>query len=40
MCFPDFPVYRSLHAETASSLRAAGIAVWLVTEGGQVERLD
>lgn len=40
VCFPDFPVYRSLHAETASSLRAARIEVWLVTEGGSVERLD
>jgi hypothetical protein len=40
MCFPDFSVYRTLHAETASSLRAAGIAVWLVAEGGELEVLS
>ena len=40
MCFPDFPVYRSLFEATTSSLQAAGIQVWLVSDGGQVERLD
>jgi hypothetical protein len=40
MCFPDFLVYRTLYAETASSLRAAGIAVWLVAEDGKVEVLS
>ena len=40
MCFPDFPVYRTLHAETASSLRAADIAVWLVAEDGKVDVLS
>ena len=40
MCFPDFPVYRRLHADTASSLRAAGIEMWLVAESGEVVVLD
>ena len=40
MCFPDFPVYRTLHAETASSLQVAGIAVWLIAEGGELEVLS
>lgn len=40
MCFPDFPVYRALHGDTASSLLAAGIEVWLVQQEGQVEVLD
>jgi hypothetical protein len=40
MCFPDFPVYRTLHAEIASSLRAADIAVWLVAEDGKVDVLS
>jgi hypothetical protein len=40
MCFPDFPVYRTLHAETASSLRAAGIAVWSIADGGELEVLS
>jgi hypothetical protein len=40
MCFPNFPVYRTLHAETGSSLRAAGIAVWLAEEGGELEVLS
>jgi hypothetical protein len=40
MCFPDFPVYRRLHAETASSLRAARIEVWLIAEHGAVEVLN
>lgn len=39
MCFPDFPVYRMLYGETASSLHAAGIQVWLVSESGDVEVL-
>ncbi len=40
MCFPDFPVYRALHRDTATSLRAAGIQVWLVAESGEVEVLN
>ncbi|GGD07656.1 DUF7669 domain-containing protein [Nocardioides daphniae] len=36
MCFPDFPVYQRLYEETASSLRAAAIEVWFVTEAGDV----
>lgn len=40
MCFPDFPVYRTLHGDTAPSLRSAGIEVWLVQHDGQVEALD
>ena len=39
MCFPDFPVYRELYADTAVSLRAAVIDVWVVSQGGEVERL-
>jgi hypothetical protein len=39
MCFPDFPVYRKLWAETAASLQVAGIEVWLVSEDGAVETL-
>jgi len=39
MCFPDFPVYRELYADTAASLRVAGIEVWLVSEDGEVESL-
>lgn len=39
MCFPDFPVYRELYADTAVSLRAASIEVWLVSQDGGVERL-
>lgn len=39
MCFPDFPVYRRLHEDTASSLHAAGVEVWLISEDGSVERL-
>lgn len=40
MCFPDFPVYRELYADTALSLRAAAIDVWVVRQDGGVERLD
>jgi len=40
MCFPDFPVYRALHAEIASSLQAADIEVWLVAEDGSVDVLS
>jgi hypothetical protein len=39
MCFPDFPVYRELYAETAVSLLAAGIDVWLVSQDGGVVRM-
>lgn len=39
MCFPDFPVYRQLYADTAPALRAAGIDVWVVTQAGAVETL-
>ncbi|MEP7736880.1 hypothetical protein ABKW28_04430 [Nocardioides sp. 31GB23] len=39
MCFPDFPVYRELHADTAVSLRAAAIDVWVVSQDGGVVRL-
>ena len=39
ICFPDFEVYRELHRETASSLSAARIEVWLVAETGQVSVL-
>ncbi len=39
MCFPDFPVYRALYADTAPSLRAAAIDVWVVSQDGGVERL-
>jgi hypothetical protein len=39
MCFPDFPVYRELYADTAVSLRAAAIEVWLVSQDGEVEAL-
>ena len=39
MCFPDFPVYRELYADTAVSLRAAAIEVWVVSQDGGVERL-
>lgn len=39
MCFPDFPVYRALYADTALSLRAAAIEVWVVSQNGGVERL-
>lgn len=38
-CFPDFPVYRALYADTALSLRAAAIDVWVVSQDGGVERL-
>lgn len=40
MCFPDFPVYRKLWRDTATSIRAAGIEVWLVSAGGDVEILN
>jgi hypothetical protein len=36
ICFPDFPVYRRLYEDTASSLRAATIEVWFVSETGDV----
>ena len=39
MCFPDFPTYRRLWAETASSITAAGIEVWVVRPNGSVEVL-
>lgn len=39
MCFPDFPVYRELYANTALSLHAAAIDVWVVSQDGAVERL-
>lgn len=39
ICFPDFPMYRRLYADTAVSLAACAIEMWLVTEDGQVERL-
>ena len=39
MCFPDFPVYRALYADTALSLRGAAIDVWVVSQDGGVERL-
>lgn len=39
MCFPDFPVYRQLYADTALSLRAAGIDDWFVSQEGEVESL-
>jgi hypothetical protein len=34
VALPDFPTYRSLHRDTASSLDAAGINVWWITEDG------
>jgi hypothetical protein len=37
ICFPDFQVYRDLHAQTAVSLRVAGIETWLVSEAGEVD---
>lgn len=40
MCFPDFPVYRKLWTETASSLVGAGIEVWVVGADGGVEVLQ
>jgi len=40
MCFPDFPTYRKLWRETASSVLAAGIEVWLVHADGSVEILE
>jgi hypothetical protein len=39
MCFPGFSVYRKLFTETVSSLRAAGIEGWLVSEEGEVKTL-
>jgi hypothetical protein len=39
MCFPDFPVYRQLYADTAASLRAAAVDGWLVSQDGGVEIL-
>jgi Holliday junction resolvase-like predicted endonuclease len=39
MCFPDFHVYRELYADTALSLRAAAIDVWVVSQDGEVVRL-
>lgn len=36
IALPDFPRYRTLHAETVNSLDAAGIHVWWVTHGGSV----
>jgi len=40
MCFPDFPTYRKLWRETASSIQAAGIEVWLVKADGRVDILN
>jgi hypothetical protein len=39
MCFPDFPVYRQLYGDTALSLRASAIGLWLVSQDGGVEML-
>ena len=39
ICFPDFPVYRELYADTALSLHSAAIDVWVVSQDGVVERL-
>lgn len=39
MCFPDFPVYPELYADTAVSLRAAAIEVWVVSQDCGVKRL-
>ena len=39
ICFPDFTTYRNLFEATASSLAAAGIEVWVVTQAGEVEVL-
>ncbi|HEX5403728.1 MAG TPA: hypothetical protein VFX16_15660 [Pseudonocardiaceae bacterium] len=36
IALPDFPRYRSLHAETVDSLRAAQIEVWWVHANGSV----
>jgi hypothetical protein len=38
IALPDFPRYRSLHAETAGSLAAAEIEVWWVDQAGAVHR--
>lgn len=40
MAFPDFPRYRRLYAATAAPLAAAGIVVWLVSQGGAIEPLE
>lgn len=37
IALPDFPRYRDLHRETASSLRAAYIGVWWVGHDGTVD---
>ena len=39
ICFPNFPIYRKLWSETASSLRAARVELWLVNADGTVEVL-
>ncbi len=39
MCFPDFQTYRRLWSETAPSITAAGIEVWVVGPQGSVEVL-
>lgn len=38
IALPDFPRYRTLHAETMSSLDAAEIEVWWVHQEGSLER--
>lgn len=40
ICFPDFTVYRRLHAETDAALSAAKIETWLVADTGRVEVLS
>lgn len=36
LAVPDFPTYRSLLKRTATSLRALGVEVYLVSEDGRV----
>jgi len=40
IAFPDFPRYRSLAAETATTLRTVDIEVWFAGESGEVRTYD
>ena len=37
IALPDFPRYRTLHAETVNSLDAAGVKVWWIGQDGSVD---
>ena len=40
LAFPDMPTFTNLGGRVVRPLTAAGIEVWLVRDGGDVERLS